>query len=646
MSQKLTMLYLGTDGLLHSWTGLIITPPPPFPPAGGQPTARITLSAKTGLSVSVSGTTSSEGTTGVHLTGYLWDFGDGATATTTTPTHAYAVAGTYTIKLTVTDSVGVSNSTTLVVSVAAPNQPPVVAFSSFSSSGLVFSGSVSGSYDPDGSIQTTQWDFGDGGGASGPTVTHTYAKTGNYTVKATCTDNLGGSTTISQVITITTVNQAPTAVLTVSTSGMVGSYDARASSDPEGGPLTYDVDWGDGSAHSSGSTNSHTYTALGPWTVTLVVTDTQGATGTATATATPQSSGGPSGASWVPFSSLTGSDLTAKIAAATSGKGVSFDVGTYQFVPFVYYGSNPSGSSTGGYFDGVVVGSRCLAIGGAGIDRTIFSPVPNTSSRTLTPQTSDGSGSGMYSTSGSTNQGYLMQLIGNNQTLQDFTLAGTAQSSSPYWNGLRVSGQNQQVLRVKLSNAGPGFNNNPPGETFGIAATGATNIVMTDVEVDGANTGGSGIGINSSNGGTFTRVSSHGNKYSLGFAFYKHTIGATLTDCSVYANHGGINFEETSGTFEVVRQRFGTGLAADISGGARASYVTASAPFQVNIRDPRDQNGNSLIGVRKLNVNFWANEGTGYPSVYGRSNVKVFDAAGNDVTSSMLNFLSVGGGSA
>lgn len=454
--------------------------------------------------------------------------------------------------------------------------------------------------------------------------------------------------TNSLIQTAVTGNLPPTAAFDVTASGMVATYDATGSSDPEGGALTYDVDWGDGSAHSTTATGSYTYPGVGPWTVTLTVTDDQGATNSTTTTLTLQGSGGsgPSGAAWVPFASLSGSDLTAKIAAATTGKGVSFDTGTFQFKPFVYYGSNPSGSSTGGYFDGVVIGSRCSAIGGAGIDLTTFSPLPNTSTRTLSPQTSDGTGSGMYSPSGSTNQGYLMQLIGNRQTLQDFTLAGTAQSSSPYWNGLRISGQNQTLLRVKLSNAGPGFNNNPPGETFGLALTGATNATLTDVEVDGANTGGSGIGINSSNGGTFTRVSSHGNKYSLGFAFYKHTVGATLTDCSAYGNHGGINFEETSGTFEVVRQRFGSGMAADISGGSRAQYVSASSPFQVNIRDPRDQSGASLIGVRKLNVNFWVNEGTGFPSVYGRSNVKVFDAAGNDVTSSMLNFLSVGGGSA
>ena len=40
------------------------------------------------------------------ITGYAWQFGDGAVATGLSPAHLYTVPGTYTVTLTVTDSSG------------------------------------------------------------------------------------------------------------------------------------------------------------------------------------------------------------------------------------------------------------------------------------------------------------------------------------------------------------------------------------------------------------------------------------------------------------------------------------------------------------------------------------------------------------
>ena len=81
---------------------------------------------------------------------YAWDFGDGATATGATASHPYASADTYTVKLTVTDDKGATNSTTQQVTVTAPpaNQPPVAAFT-HTESNLTTSVNGSTSSDPD-----------------------------------------------------------------------------------------------------------------------------------------------------------------------------------------------------------------------------------------------------------------------------------------------------------------------------------------------------------------------------------------------------------------------------------------------------------------------------------------------------------------
>jgi parallel beta-helix repeat protein len=59
---------------------------------------------------------------------------------------------------------------------------------------VVFDGSKS--YDPDGTIVSYEWDFGDGSLHSFDKIaTHTYANKGTYTVTLTVTDNLGGTDT-------------------------------------------------------------------------------------------------------------------------------------------------------------------------------------------------------------------------------------------------------------------------------------------------------------------------------------------------------------------------------------------------------------------------------------------------------------------
>ncbi len=81
-------------------------------------------------------------------------------------------------------------------------------------------------------------------------------------------------------------NRAPTARADATpTAGALPlevTFDGTASTDPDGDPLSYEWDFGDGSPIANGSTLSHTYTSDGTYTATLTVRDPEGEQSSAT----------------------------------------------------------------------------------------------------------------------------------------------------------------------------------------------------------------------------------------------------------------------------------------------------------------------------------------------------------------------------
>ena len=86
------------------------------------------------------------------------------------------------------------------------NQPPVAAATASVTSGttpLAVTFSSNGSYDPDGSLATYNWNFGDGTSASNVAApSHTYTTAGTFTATLTVIDN--GGLTASSSVTIST----------------------------------------------------------------------------------------------------------------------------------------------------------------------------------------------------------------------------------------------------------------------------------------------------------------------------------------------------------------------------------------------------------------------------------------------------------
>jgi PKD repeat protein len=86
------------------------------------------------------------------------------------------------------------------------NKPPVASLTVSPASGaaplsIVASGEAS--TDPDGTIATYAWKFGDGSQASGARTQHTYATVGEFQVELTVTDNQGASSSATANVVAT-----------------------------------------------------------------------------------------------------------------------------------------------------------------------------------------------------------------------------------------------------------------------------------------------------------------------------------------------------------------------------------------------------------------------------------------------------------
>lgn len=101
------------------------------------------------------------------------------------------------------------------------NQAPTAVASATPVSGtapLNVAFSSAGSSDPDGSISSYQWAFGDGTTGSGPTPTKVYSSAGSFTATLTVTDNQGATGTASVLITVSPAPAPPAAPTNLSAS--------------------------------------------------------------------------------------------------------------------------------------------------------------------------------------------------------------------------------------------------------------------------------------------------------------------------------------------------------------------------------------------------------------------------------------------
>jgi CSLREA domain-containing protein len=287
-------------------------------PANVPPTAAFT-SAVSGLAVSLnaSGSSDADGS----ITSYVWDFGDGSGGAGNTTTHAYGAAGTYTVRLTVTDDGGATDSVTHDVTVAAASAAsgaPVVSDASVTAVSAT-TATISFAIDPDGlattaraeygldarftgspfaySTSTPTVDLGAGDSPQSGSQTITGLLPGAlYHLRVTATNAAG--TAFGPDLELTTPaapspapapDHAPTARITISPAAgdraTTFAISGRTSSDPDDGIAAYGWDLGDGT-FSTARAVDHRYARAGTYRISLTVTDRAGKSSIATATVT------------------------------------------------------------------------------------------------------------------------------------------------------------------------------------------------------------------------------------------------------------------------------------------------------------------------------------------------------------------------
>ncbi|WP_416212597.1 Calx-beta domain-containing protein [Nostoc sp. ChiQUE01b] len=216
---------------------------------------------------------------------YLWNFGDGSQLLEgQNVTHAYADNGTYIATLTVVDSQRVNSFQSLEITVnnAAPKVNAGADQSINEGQSVTFNGQFSDSGILD--THTITWDFGDGTTIAGIlNPTHIYTSDGTYAASLTVTDNAGASTIDTLAVTVN--NLAPTITQLTGTTevaeGTPANFSASAT-DPGNDTLTYTWNFGDGSNPVQGKDATHTFLDNGIYTVSLTVSDSDGASTTQT----------------------------------------------------------------------------------------------------------------------------------------------------------------------------------------------------------------------------------------------------------------------------------------------------------------------------------------------------------------------------
>ncbi len=242
-----------------------------------KPVAAFTTNGSTSCTSNLTVSTTN---TSTNATSYVWSFGDGNTSVLTNPTHTYTVSGTYTIKLVATNATGCKDSISQTITISAK---PIAAFTVTALTQCLTGGTLQFT---DASIGTVTpsyyYDFGDGTISFLQNPTKAYLAAGTYIVKQIVTNANGCKDSITHAIV---VDVKPVATFNIPNFTTCTNTNSVTFANTSTNATNYVWSFGDG-VDSTSTNPTHTYTALGTYTIKLVAANTSGCKDSTTKTIT------------------------------------------------------------------------------------------------------------------------------------------------------------------------------------------------------------------------------------------------------------------------------------------------------------------------------------------------------------------------
>lgn len=207
--------------------------------------------------------------TGPGTLSYEWDFGDGNTSLLPSPTHIFNTTGSFAVRLVTRSNSGCEDTVINTVPVGGFASSFQHAPSTCPGTPVIFTNTSTPQPD------SVRWFFGDGTISSAATPSHSFSNPGVYTVSlhnyfGTCIDSA------KQQITVTS---PPVANFNAGSTTSCRSSLTVNFTDLSSNAASWQWNFGD-STFSSQQNPSHTYSNYGDYTVTLIVTNTDGCSDT------------------------------------------------------------------------------------------------------------------------------------------------------------------------------------------------------------------------------------------------------------------------------------------------------------------------------------------------------------------------------
>ena len=300
------------------------------------------------------------------VSSWSWDFGDGASSASQNPVHVYSLSGTYTVALTVTDDQGTTNTSSQAVTVESAGGGTTGGFtdanvSPGSRENLEFTIDV-----PAGA---TALDIDTSGGTGDVTLVVNFGSTPSRNDNDCIEQGAGNAHSCSftdpsegtwfiivrgvsassgvQLDAYWTAgevgNVAPTSDFSVTTIDLEATF-TDSSTDSDGTVASYSWDFGDGNI-STAQNPINTYTAAGTYTVSLTVTDDEGATGTSSQSVTVTDAGTVTSGGFTETVSPNGGQIlsyTLDVPAGATSLEVDIAGGTGNADLAINFGSSPT----------------------------------------------------------------------------------------------------------------------------------------------------------------------------------------------------------------------------------------------------------------------------------------------------------------